>query len=135
MSVFPTSVLPFAHFRCPRIQSGSISLTRPNQQSCVIRFPAWTQWLRCCCTAHYRCHYSLRTWLTALSRQWLPVSEILTLELMTFQNRLDILPQHSNFNIPRVLCPRLICDITDGSCALMMIFLLIFHSLLHQIFI
>lgn len=108
MSVFPTSVLLFAHIRCPRIQTVSISLRCPNQQSCMIRFPALTQWLRRCYIAHYRCRYSLRTWLIAVSRQWLPVSEILALELMTFQNTLGTLHQYSNFNIPQILCPRLI---------------------------
>lgn len=45
-------VLLLAHFRYPRIQSVPMSLTCPNQQSCVIRFPALTQCLRCCYIAH-----------------------------------------------------------------------------------
>lgn len=78
MSAFPTSILLLAHFRHPKTQSASISLICPNQQSCVIGFPAFTPWLRCCYIAHYRCRYSLRTWLAVIWKQRLPVSEILT---------------------------------------------------------
>lgn len=77
MSAFLTPMLFLVHFGHPRTHSMSVRLICPNQQDCVIRFPAFTQWLRCCKIAHYRCCYSLRTWLTVTQRQQLPVSEIL----------------------------------------------------------
>lgn len=100
-------VLLSAPFRYPRIQSMSFSLICPNQQSCVIRFPALTQWLRCCYNNSLEVLFSKNLTYRCFSKnltyrcnwQWLPVSKVLMLELMTFQDGLCALHQYSNLII------------------------------------